>query len=142
MTSLIFPDLNVWLPLTIENHPRHKRAWEWYASLRHEKLAFCRVTQMGLLRLLTTQSASGDRTMHQRAAWDAYDGWLSRGGVVYLEEPAGLNMEFRFYADRTTPSPKQWGDSYLIAFASVLSMPLVTFDHGLSQRYAGTILLS
>lgn len=142
MTSLIFPDLNVWLPLTIVEHPHHERAWAWYQTVRKRELAFCRVTQMGFLRLLTTYSAAGAATRDQKAAWVAYDGWLDRGGVTYLEEPLGIEMEFRFYADRTTPSPKEWGDSYLIAFAAALSMPLVTFDRGLSQRYAGAILLS
>jgi hypothetical protein len=47
-----------------------------------------------------------------------------------------------FYSERNTRSPKEWGDSYLIAFAAATSMPLVTFDAELSQRYARAILLA
>lgn len=143
MTSLIFPDLNVWLSLSLRAHSHHARAWSWYQSLRNEEeLAFCRMTQLGLLRLLTTEGAAGKETLTQTGAWAVYDRWVNKGGATYLEEPFGIETEFRFYAQRPTPSPKEWGDSYLVAFAAAASLPLVTFDKGLSQRYARSILLT
>lgn len=142
MTSLIFPDLNVWVALSLGAHEHSKMAWDWYRSLRsEEELAFCRLSQLGLLRLLTTASVAKHETLTQLQAWAIYDGWLQRGGAVYLEEPRGMETELRFYAARKTPSPREWADSYLIAFAASASMPLVTFDRGLSQRYARSILL-
>jgi predicted nucleic acid-binding protein len=143
MTSLIFPDLNVWVALSLRAHEHNDLAWKWYRSLRHnEELAFCRMSQIGMMRLLSTQSIAKDETLTQLGAWAVYDGWIKNGGAVFMEEPLGIDIEFRFYADRSTPSPKEWGDSYLIAFAAAASLPLVTFDKALSLRYARSILLS
>ncbi|HEX9200595.1 MAG TPA: TA system VapC family ribonuclease toxin [Acidobacteriaceae bacterium] len=143
MTSLIFPDLNVWMALTLRSHDHHTIAWAWYKTLhRQEELAFCRMTQLGFLRLITTQSVAGDELVSQVGAWAAYDRWIEAGGATYLEEPLGIEIEFRFHADRKIPAPKEWGDSYLVAFAAAASLPLVTFDKGLSQRYARSILLA
>ena len=125
MTSLIFPDLNVWLALSVKIHLQHGSSWSWYRSLNQEKLAFCRFTQMGFLRLSTTRGACGDATLAQRAAWAAYDIWATQEDIVYLEEPHGLEAEFRYYADRTAPAPREWGDSYLIAFAKAAGVSLV-----------------
>ncbi|HWB31773.1 MAG TPA: TA system VapC family ribonuclease toxin [Acidobacteriaceae bacterium] len=142
MTSLIFPDLNVWVALSLTAHGHSKVAWEWYRSLRPgEELVFCRMSQLSLLRLLTTESVAKHETLTQVQAWAIYDGWLEKGGALFLEEPFSMETELRFYADRKTPSPREWADSYLIAFAAAASIPLVTFDRGLSQRYARSILL-
>jgi uncharacterized protein len=143
MTSLIFPDLNIWMALSLGAHEHSRAAWNWYRSLRgEEELVFCRMSQLGVLRLLTTQSVAKDETLSQMQAWSIYDGWIQKGGAVYMEEPFGIDTELRFYAARKTPSPREWADSYLIAFAAAASLPLVTFDKGLSQRYARSILLS
>ena len=143
MTSLIFPDLNVWMALSLRSHDHHAIAWAWYKTLhRQEELAFCRMSQLGLLRLLTTEAVAREETLTQIQAWAVYDGWVKKGGATYLEEPFGIETEFRFYAQRPTPSPKEWGDSYLVAIAAAASLPLVTFDKGLSQRYARSILLT
>ena len=142
MTSLIFPDINVWIALSFRSHDHHASSWAWYRSLRpEEELAFCRMTQLGFLRLSTNASVAREEVVDQVGAWAAYDRWINSGGAVYLEEPFGMEAEFRFYARRSTPSPKEWGDSYLVAFAAAASLPLVTFDQGLSQRYAKSILL-
>ena len=142
MTSLIFPDVNVWVALSLRAHEHSEAAWVWYRSLRaEEELVFCRTSQLGLLRLLTTQSIAKQERLTQVQAWAVYDGWIQKGGAVFLEEPFGIETELRFYAARKTPSPKEWGDSYLVAFAAAASLPLVTFDKSLSQRYARSILL-
>ena len=135
MTSLVFPDLNVWLALTLKAHEHHPIAWAWYSSLRRDQeLVFCRITQIGFLRLLTTDAVARHETLSQTQAWAAYDKWLEEGGCVYLEEPLGIDFQFREFADRDVPSPKEWADSYLAAFAAAASIELVTFDHALSLR--------
>ena len=142
MTSLAFPDINVWLALTLRAHDHHQVAWKWYRSLRpSEDLAFCRFTQLGLLRLLTTESVAKHEILNQRQAWEAYDRWIERGGGVFQEEPLGLEIEFRSFADKSIPAPKEWADSYLAAFAAAGSMELVTFDRALSLRAKRSILL-
>jgi toxin-antitoxin system PIN domain toxin len=142
MTSLAFPDINVWLALTLKAHVHHQAAWKWYRSLRpNEDLAFCRFTQLGLLRLLTNESVAKHETLNQRQAWAAYDRWIEKGGGVFREEPLGLEMEFRSFADRSFPAPREWADSYLAGFAAAGSMELVTFDRALSLRAKRSVLL-
>jgi toxin-antitoxin system PIN domain toxin len=142
MTSLVFPDINVWLALTLKAHVHHAVAWSWYRSLKeNDELVFCRMTQLGLLRLLTTESVAKHETLSQRQAWAAYDHWLKQGGGVFWDEPLGVEAEFRWLADKTVPSSKEWADSYLAAFAAAGSMELVTFDKALSLRARRSIRL-
>ena len=55
--SSLFPDVNVWVALTYQGHVHHSAARGWFVSLHADaRLFFCRVTQLGLLRLLTTEA--------------------------------------------------------------------------------------
>jgi hypothetical protein len=142
MTSSVFPDLNVWIAMTLQTHEHHAAAAAWYESLPPTtELVFCRITQLGLLRLLTTPGIAPAGTMSQVEAWAAYDTWMQNGACVYRDEPFGIEIELRAFATRTTPLPKEWGDSYLAAFAAAASLELVTFDKALSMRaYRATLL--
>lgn len=144
MTSLVFPDLNVWIALTLRTHEHHPSATAWYESLpATTQLIFCRMTQLGFLRLLTTPGIAPHGTLTQLEAWAAYDQWIQTGGCSFREEPFGIEIELRAFANRTTPSQKEWGDSYLAAFAAAASLELVTFDKALSGRaYRATLLRS
>ena len=137
-----FPDLNVWLALTLDSHDHFPAATAWVESLPESfELLFCRFTQLGLLRLLTQRSVAGARTLSQRQAWMAYDRWLKRGGAVFVDEPLGLEVEFRALANQGQPAPNDFADSYLAAFANSHSVELVTFDKVLSRRASRSILL-
>jgi toxin-antitoxin system PIN domain toxin len=141
MTSLVFPDINVWLALSLSRHAHHRVANEWFTSLPGDvELAFCRFTQMGLLRLVTTESVMGADTKSQRQAWRLYDD-LIRNSVRFLQEPDALEESFRTLAKLNTASPKDWADSYLAAFAVETGAVLVTFDRALSLRSKGSVLL-
>ena len=59
MTSLVFPDINVWLALASSSTCTIEHAKRWYDSLDDEQLLFCRFTQLGLLRLLTAKAIMG-----------------------------------------------------------------------------------
>ncbi len=141
-TSLVFPDINVWVALTVRTHQHSAVAWKWYHSLPEQvDLVFCRLTQLGLLRILSQKGVAGLETMNQLEAWAAYDRWLDEGGAVFHDEPFGIEIEFRSFANLGTPAPKHWADSYLAAFAACTSMPLVTFDKLLGVRSPRSILL-
>ena len=143
MSSSVFPDINVWLAMTLRTHEHHTAAWTWYTSLSQDvDLVFCRFTQLSLLRLLTTKSVAQAAVMTQLEAWAAYDVWIERGGCVYKEEPFGLEAEFRLLTAKAVSSPKEWADSYLAAFARVSATALVTFDKTLSRRARGAVLLA
>jgi predicted nucleic acid-binding protein len=95
MTSF-FPDLNVWLALSVASHSHSADAWKWANPLpRETRLIFCRYTQIGLLRLLTNQVVMGEQTLTLRKAWSVYDRWLADPRVEFYPEPRGVDAEFR-----------------------------------------------
>lgn len=142
-TSSVFPDINVWVALSSPDHEHFAKAWRWYKSLdQAEILCFCRITQLGLLRLLTTQAVMGLGTLTQTEAWSAYDRWLLDASAEFLDEPEGLDVVFRSGTRGSHASPKEWADAYLAAFAEAAHLTLVTFDKALAARAKGAVLLA
>ena len=138
-----FPDINVWIALTWDGHAHHRRAADWFGSLDDgARLFFCRFTQLGLLRLLSSEAIMGTDVMTQSAAWLAYDRWLDDDRVGYLDEPANLEGRFRSLTRLRLPAPKDWADSYLAAFAELSNLTLVTFDGALKSKAARAVLLT
>jgi toxin-antitoxin system PIN domain toxin len=129
-----FPDLNVWLALSVGGHRHNTEAWRWLNSVHPAvKLIFSRYTQVGLLRLLTNQAAMDEQTLTLRKAWDVYDRWLNDPRVEFYPEPRGLEAGFR---EATAPfarkAASKWvGDCYLLAYAKHSHAALVTFDKAL-----------
>lgn len=141
-TTSLFPDINVWVALTYEGHVHHRTAATWFATLKPDvSLVFCRLTQLGLLRLLTTEAVMGDEAMTQPQAWAAYDRWQQDPRVELVDEPAELEARFRVLTRLRQPATKDWADSYLAAFATVGQLTLVTFDRGLRAKTKLTIVL-
>ena len=132
----LFPDVNVWIALTYDGHVHHRVAAQWFESLgTSARLFFCRVTQLGLLRLLTTEAVMGEaEVMNQAQAWEAYDRWLQDDRVTFLVEPPGIDEAFRASSRSPRPSPKDWADSYLAAFCETANLTLVTFDRALQRK--------
>jgi toxin-antitoxin system PIN domain toxin len=133
MTSF-FPDLNVWLALSVAGHTHSEQARSWLSLLpRDARIIFSRYTQLGLLRLLTNRSVMGEQTLVLQEAWEVYDHWLEDSRVEFYPEPSGLEAGFR---EATAPfaskaAPKWIGDCYLLAYAKRSHATLVTFDKGL-----------
>jgi hypothetical protein len=143
MASLVFPDINVWLALSSSVHVHHTKAKEWFDLLDDdEELIFCRLTQLGLLRLLTTASVMGAEVRTQRQAWAIYDFFVRDGGARLMQEPRTLEESFRKLSRLVSASPKDWADSYLAAFASETGARLITFDKVLGGRVEGSVVLS
>ena len=142
MSSLVFPDINVWMALTYDRHIHHAAAPHWFETLEaNARLFFCRLTQMGLLRLLTTEAVMGKgEVMTQLGAWQAYDQWLE-DRVSFLDEPPGIELAFRSLSRFRHPAPKDWADSYLVAFAAASGLTLVSFDQALRARTGAAVIL-
>jgi uncharacterized protein len=140
--SFHFPDVNVWLALSYERHEHHLAARAWLDSLSdYDSICFSRFTQLGLLRLLTTEAVMGRNVMNQQQAWEIYDAWINDDRVLLAEETAGLEAIFRRLSQSSQPSSKSWADAYLAAFASAAGMSLVTFDRGLRGKLHDLVLL-
>ena len=141
-TTSLFPDINVWVALTYQGHLHHVVAADWFATVSADStFAFCRFTQLGLLRLLTAEAVMRDEVMTQPQAWAAYDRWLRDPQVEFVDEPAEIEARFRALTRRRQPATKDWADSYLAAFAAGRQLTLVTFDRVLRSKARSAILL-
>jgi toxin-antitoxin system PIN domain toxin len=133
MTSF-FPDPNVWLALSVAGHLHSAEAWGWLNGVpRNCRLSFVRFTQIGLLRLLSSDTVMGSQTLALEKAWSVYDRWMEDPRVEFNPEPRDLEGVFR-----ATTSPfggkaaSKWvGDCYLLAYAKITKSTLVTFDPAL-----------
>ncbi len=134
--TLFFPDLNVWIALSVAGHSHNQDAWKWFQTVSgDQKLILSRYTQIGILRLLTNSAVMGDQTLTLREAWGMYDRWLEDPRVDFYLEPRDVEAAFR----RATkpfalrPASKWVGDCWLLAYAREIQATLVTFDHALYE---------
>ena len=129
-------DQNVWLALVLPAHTHHVAAKAWWDGLQAERALFCRSTQQGFLRLLTTEAVSapyGLPARTQSQAWDIYHQIMSDPCAGFLPEPAGLEELWEKLSAQESASPKLWMDAYLAAMAIKSGCVLVTFDGGFRQ---------
>ncbi len=139
MTSLVFPDVNVWLALSTPEHVHNGLAKRWW-RLQDGPIAFSRITQLGFLRLITTAAAMGGKPLTLTEAWSAYDSFYGDDRVLFLSDPPSVDQRFRARASVPTASPKIWQDAWLLAVAETAQGTLVTFDRALKSLGAYCLL--
>ena len=83
-----------------------------------------------------------DRVLSQVEAWQAYDSWIEDDRVLFMKEPVTIEPAFRALSQQKHPAPKDWADSYLVAFARMAGLRLVTFDQALRTKSSDLLLLS
>jgi len=127
------PDANVWLAVVFSDHLHHGRAKAWFDGQDENSCAFCRVTQMALLRHLTNAKIMGRFVQSQQDAWKSYERLAGDPRVLFLPEPPNLNAKFCGLTQSPSPSHALWTDGYLAAFALESKARLVTFDQGFSR---------
>ena len=138
LTDLL--DVNVWFAISVGEHPHHPRALRYWHDESDERLAFCRVTALALLRLLTNATVMNGQPLHAGEAWSTYRAWLGRDDVTAAREPAGCDTILGRWAANGIIQPRLWTDAYLAAFARSGGMRLVTFDRDY-RRFEGLDLL-
>jgi toxin-antitoxin system PIN domain toxin len=124
-------DVNVWLALSVEGHPHHQAALKAWADLSQP--SFCRLTQLGLMRLLCNRQVMGRLAFAPEAAWTEYEQLMAAGAVQLVEEPAGLEVNLKSLTRRAKATRDFWTDAYLAAFARSAGMRLVSFDTGFAR---------
>jgi toxin-antitoxin system PIN domain toxin len=131
---MILVDVGVWLAAVWGRHVHYPVASEWING-QADDLAFCRVTQMGLLRLLSNPAIMGGDAVDRSQAWRLFDRLWSDERVLWAEEPDGLNAVWRAISARDDKSHRLWTDDYLAAFAQASDLTLATLDRKLPGRY-------
>jgi uncharacterized protein len=126
-------DANVWLALAVEAHTHHRRAKSYWEQEAAPVAAFCRVTQMAFLRLLTNPSVMGSQVLSPSAAWAKTSDFMRLPEVDLFDEPLGVEDAWERFATAGRISPNLWTDAYLAAFAVRAGLRLVSFDKGFSR---------
>jgi toxin-antitoxin system PIN domain toxin len=112
--------------MVFAGHVHNQVAVQWFNNV-HETVAFCRVTQMGLLRLITNRKVMGDAVLTQPQAWHTYDQLHQDRRITFLNEPSGLESTWRTVSETQKPQAS-WTDGYLMAFSKTRDLTFVTFD--------------
>lgn len=128
-------DVNVWTAALWANHEHHRIAQHWLSEHEDEELAFCRVTELGVLRLLTNAAVTGTDVRTRRQAWDVLLELQQDPRVRFLQEPRDLAPLWMALSKRDDYSHKLWTDDYLAAFAQAAHADLVTLDRSMHGRY-------
>jgi uncharacterized protein len=126
MTSL--PDVNVLLALVAAGHTHHAMAREWFVTREADSVGICRVTQMGLLRLLTNPKVLPLGAHSIRRAWDVSNELLADKRVFFEYEPPELETVWANMMNHAGIGPSSWTDAYIAAFAKRCDYEMVTFD--------------
>ena len=81
---MILVDVGVWLAAVWGRHVHYPVASDWF-NRQADDLVFCRVTQMGLLRLLSNPAIMGDDAVDRSQAWRLFDQLWSDERVLWAE---------------------------------------------------------
>jgi uncharacterized protein len=127
-------DVNVWLAAAWARHRHHGVAKRWLDD-EEDELAFCRVTQMALLRLTTNPAITGREMLSRREAWELVEHLTADPRVRFLPEPDGLVPLWMAWSKRDDHDHLLWTDDYLAAFAQAANADLVTLDSVFRTRY-------
>jgi uncharacterized protein len=141
MATSNFLDANILLALLWGRHIHSETARTWIEQSSGDEFYFCRLTQLTVLRLLTTEKIMGKDTRTMAEAWDAWDQLLIDSLIDFLPEPPTLEQELRSRSQLSGRSPKVWADAYLSAFALLARLRLVTFGRALKVRGADVLVL-
>ena len=139
MTQLL--DVNVWVAAAAEEHVHHQVVSDWMDS-QQETLAFCRITQMGLLRNLSNPSTMQRGVVTRRIAWRVFEALMADDRVRILSEPDGLESLWIKFSARNDHSHRLWTDDYLAAFAKTAGATFVTLDTSIEARYPSVAVLT
>ncbi|MGH3450112.1 MAG: TA system VapC family ribonuclease toxin [Haloechinothrix sp.] len=134
-------DVGVWLAAVWRGHVHHTRVAEWFDGQSGD-LVLCRITQMGLLRLLSNPAVMGDDVLARADAWRVIDRLRADDRIRWAGEPAQLEPAWRAVSARDDNSHKLWTDDYLAAFVQAAGLELVTLDMAFQRRYRSITVTS
>jgi uncharacterized protein len=125
---IFLPDVNIWIALTSNRHVHHSLASEWLQRIDSDQMAFCRISELGLLRLLTNAHVMGKDVLSPVEAWRVYDEWRSDDRVIFLPEHTEFSEQWRRLGGQIPGGSNVWTDAYLAAFAIHANATVVTLD--------------
>jgi len=139
-TPVDLPDVNVWLALTDDSHVHHQAARQYWNEQRSGEIAFCRVTMLALLRLVTNAHVMSGSPFTHAEAWNAYRTYRNLPIIRFLSEATTLETTFASFTTDPSLPHRLWTDAYLAAFAISTGNRLISFDTDF-QRFPNLDLL-
>jgi toxin-antitoxin system PIN domain toxin len=134
VSGISLVDANVWLAIAVDGHIHHAAVSSWFDGQAEDACAFCRITQLALLRHLTNPKIMGAGNVQtQVEAWRAFEALAADPRVVFLDEPPGLTSVFKSLTQLSRPAHKRWSDAFLAAFAMGFGLRVVTLDADLTS---------
>ncbi len=134
VSGISLVNANIWLAIAVDGHTHHAAAASWFDVKAENTCAFCRITQLALLRHLTNVKIMGEANVQtQVEAWRAFEALAADPRVLFLDEPSGINVVFKSLTQLSRPAHKRWTDAFLAAFAMGYGMEVVTLDADLTS---------
>lgn len=128
MAEIDVPDLNLWLALIDSDHEHHARARRYWEQEALGDIAFCRVTMLGLLRLLTNSRVMRGAPFTAAEAWDAYHVFAALPEVGFIEDSLAAEQHFALWSRRPDFPAHCWTDAWIAALAWSAHARVVSFD--------------
>ena len=111
-------DVNFLVAMCHRSHQHHAAAKAWLdGGGADQGIVLCRVSQLGMLRLLTNPAIMQGEVCTTDEAWETHDTLMRDSRFSFREEPFGLQAKLREFTRGFSFSPKLWQDAYLAAFA-------------------------
>lgn len=126
--TLDLPDLNVWLALADQDHAHHSRARRYWEDESAPRIAFCRITMLGLLRLLTNRKVMRGAPWSPGEAWQAWRAFAALPEITFLQESDAAEAAFEAWTSQPRFAPHRWTDAWLAALACTTGARVVSFN--------------
>jgi len=123
-----FPDVNVWVALSIPSHPSHFIARNYWRNEASAKLVFNRVTALGLVRVCSQSRTFPNGALEPGEAWERYENLIQSDSVTLEPDPDDLEAFLGKWLKAGIVTSRTVTDAYLAAFAITAGHRLVSFD--------------
>jgi hypothetical protein len=133
MPDIDLPDINVWLALADPDHEHHARARKYWNKESAPRVAFTRVSMLGMIRLLTNRHVMREEPFTVSQAWKAYQSLLDLPEILFLSEPESAEATMRAWSEVKGFPPSRLTDAWLAAVADTTRSRLVSFDADYSR---------
>jgi len=133
------PDLNVWLALAVAEHRHHGAATAYWHETGATRIRSCRVTLLGLVRLLARPKLMGKGALGLHGALDVYQRLFALPEVGHCAEPADCQLRLASQLGTATRA-RLWKRAHLAALAAAGGLRMITFDKDFA-RFAGVARL-
>lgn len=129
-------DVNVWVALSTASHVHFNRAKTYLDTESASKVGFCRLTMLGMMRLIMNPTIMQSAAYTSSGAWQLYTDYLSQSRVTFVQESVLIDDLLEDWQLKGLIHSSTWTDAAIAALAIKSGARLVTFDKGF-QKYPG-----